>query len=133
MAMIFATNVNPDSTANNRSLGTSSAKWDLYVDTINGTAYPGAPIVVTTSNSSASDALTVSTAATLASGQLVFVTLDKAMSGSENATIKFGSASAINLYLTNTKQLKAPYEAGTVLAFAYVNSKLVMINPPVAV
>lgn len=148
MSMTFATDVivsSGNSMQTNKILAPTTAGGDTYgagssgqVLKSNGTnAYwadaSPASLVITTTNSSASDALTYDSAVTLVSGQLVFITLNKAMSGSSYATIKFGSASAINLYLTSTTQLKAAYTAGSVLAFAYINSKLVMINPPVAV
>jgi hypothetical protein len=92
-----------------------------------------APLFITTSNTSASDALTYGTATTLSTGQLVFVTLNKAMAGSANATLKFGSNTAINIYLTGTTQLKAKYAAGTMLGLVYNGTNLYMINPPAAV
>ena len=91
-----------------------------------------APLFITTSNTSASDALTYDTT-TLSTGQLVFVTLNKAMTGNANATLKFGSNAAINIYLTGTTQLKAKYAAGTMLGLVYNGTNLYMINPPAAV
>lgn len=95
--------------------------------------YTKTPLFITTSNSSASDALTYGTTTTLSTGQLVFVTLNKAMPGSSNAILKFGSNTAINIYLTGTTQLKAAYAAGTMLGLVYNGTNLYMINPPVAV
>ena len=92
-----------------------------------------APLFITTSNSSTSDALTYGTATTLSTGQLVFVTLNKAMAGSANATLKFGSNTAINIYLTGTTQLKAKYAAGTMLGLVYNGTNLYMINPSTVV
>jgi hypothetical protein len=91
------------------------------------------PLFITTSNTSASDTLTYDTATILFTGQLVFVALNKAMTGSANATLKFGSNTAINIYLTGTTQLKAKYAAGTMLGLVYNGTNLYMINPPAAV
>lgn len=132
--MTFGVNLIPK-TNNTYTLGDSTKKWNLHVNQINGVTYvaPLNNIIITTTNASASDALTYNSSITLQEGQLVFVILNSAMAGNVNATLQFGSDSAISLYITNTKQLKAAYEANSVLAFAYINNKLIMINPPVAI
>ena len=129
--MNFGVNILPQ-TNNTYALGNSSKKWNLYVNQINGEDYHSPTITVTTTNASASDALTAA-AQTLYDGQLVFIILNEAMSGSANATIQFGTASALNIYLTANTRLQAPYAANSILGLLYKNGNLYMINPPIAV
>lgn len=92
-----------------------------------------APLIVTTSNTSASDALTCSTSATLVEGQLVFLRLVQGSVGEENMTISFNGDTAIPIYLTYSIQMQAGFGGGSILGLFYNNGKLYMINPPVAI
>lgn len=106
-----------------------------YIDGLGLTNVATAPLIITTSNSSTSDALTYGTNTTLTTGQLVFIKLNRAMSGTSGATIQLGTSTTYkkNIYLNNTTQLTAAYAAGTVLGCVYDGSKLIMINPQIAV
>lgn len=92
-----------------------------------------APLIINTSNTYSTDALTYGTTVTLTEGQLLFVFLSKKMQGSANATLKLGNNSAINIYLTTSTPLNAAFAQGSVLGLVYHNNNLYMINPPVAI
>lgn len=127
--MTFGVNLIPK-TNNTYTLGDSTKKWNLFVNQINGVDYTAqsSNIVITTTNASASDALTYSSSINLTDGQLVFVILNSAMAGSSAATLQFGSNTAISIYRTNTQTLTASYGAGMVLCLLYTNNKFILIN-----
>ena len=132
--MTFGVNLIPK-TNNTYTLGDSTKKWNLFVNQINGVDYSAATsnIVVTTTNVSASDALTAAALSnSLQDGQIVFVILNAAMAGSAAATIQFGSATAIPIYRTNTETLTATYASGMILGLLYYNNKLIMLNSALA-
>ena len=68
----------------------------------------------------------------LSDGQLVFITLTSALSGTKNVRVYVNSVYRY-LYIDSSTYLQAPYQANSVLAFVYLSNKLIMINPPVAI